>query len=415
MKLTFIANACNLLEYQGTKLLTDPWLIDGAFYGSWFHYPKLNSKPEDFSSVDGIYISHAHPDHYQPESLKRIGSDKPLLILKREKNILKEILIRDGFKNIIEFEPGRTTKWKDLELTFFDAFVGNPFTETSFGNPLDSALLIKAGAITIFNANDNTPDLKSCHELRQRFGEFTVAQLNYNAAGPYPSCFQNLEPWDKEAEHKRVLGRNLKHLVEMARVLKPMFTQPFAGSYVLGGKEYRKNETLGTVSSAKAASFLRDHGVNTLCLGEGGTLDYDPKEESYAFTPEPKDDVVEQSNYITKQLSRFSYDFEDDLIPTDFWLDKLLSQAFKRVRDKQVKLKLWPSVKCFIGEFGYDFSQDVKPAQTVRCELDPRLLMRILMREAHWNNAEIGCHIDFKREPNDYSYDFHMLMSFLHV
>ena len=44
-----------------------------------------------------------------------------------------------------------------------------------------------------------------------------------------------------------------------------------------------------------------------------------------------------------------------------------------------------------------------------------RLLKRILKREAHWNNAEIGCHIDFIRVPDTYSPDIHWVLSFLHT
>jgi len=35
--------------------------------------------------------------------------------------------------------------------------------------------------------------------------------------------------------------------------------------------------------------------------------------------------------------------------------------------------------------------------------LDNKLLRRILDRTSHWNNAEIGCHISFIRDPNTYT------------
>ena len=41
------------------------------------------------------------------------------------------------------------------------------------------------------------------------------------------------------------------------------------------------------------------------------------------------------------------------------------------------------------------------------CKMDLRLLRRILDRKSFWNNAEIGCHIDFFRESNTYDYDAH--------
>ena len=48
-------------------------------------------------------------------------------------------------------------------------------------------------------------------------------------------------------------------------------------------------------------------------------------------------------------------------------------------------------------------------------ELDLKLLRRILDRKAHWNNAEVGSHINFKRYPNKMDPDVHTCMSFFHL
>ncbi len=49
------------------------------------------------------------------------------------------------------------------------------------------------------------------------------------------------------------------------------------------------------------------------------------------------------------------------------------------------------------------------------CNLDLRLLKRILNKKSHWNNAEIGTHINFKRFPNEMDSDVHTCMSFFHL
>ena len=49
------------------------------------------------------------------------------------------------------------------------------------------------------------------------------------------------------------------------------------------------------------------------------------------------------------------------------------------------------------------------------CDLDLRLLNRILHKKAHWNNAEIGTHINFKRIPNKMDLDVHTCMSFFNL
>ena len=54
------------------------------------------------------------------------------------------------------------------------------------------------------NFNDNTPDAKACVELNKKFGTINLALMNYNAAGPYPSCFDNLSENNKKNEHDRI-------------------------------------------------------------------------------------------------------------------------------------------------------------------------------------------------------------------
>ena len=49
------------------------------------------------------------------------------------------------------------------------------------------------------------------------------------------------------------------------------------------------------------------------------------------------------------------------------------------------------------------------------CELDLKLLNRIIHKKAHWNNAEIGTHINFRRIPNKMDPDVHTCMSFFHL
>ena len=52
----------------------------------------------------------------------------------------------------------------------------------------------------------------------------------------------------------------------------------------------------------------------------------------------------------------------------------------------------------------------------VRISLDNKLLMRILSgpKNAHWNNAEIGSHLEFSRKPNIYERGLFYCLNFFH-
>ena len=52
------------------KALTDPWLTEGEYYGSWYHYPPFEDKNLASLEYDFIYVSHIHPDHLSEKTFK---------------------------------------------------------------------------------------------------------------------------------------------------------------------------------------------------------------------------------------------------------------------------------------------------------------------------------------------------------
>ena len=71
--------------------------------------------------------------------------------------------------------------------------------------------------------------------------------------------------------------------------------------------------------------------------------------------------------------------------------------------------------RCDSSESSFALHAQKLPEPYLLCEMDLRLLTQILQRKAHWNSAEIGCHIDFIRQPDQYLPDIHTLMSFINL
>ena len=72
MKVRYIYSACVEIKTKDINILCDPWFSEGAFDGSWFHYPKVKDPLKVIKKPDYIYISHIHSDHYDPVFLKKI-------------------------------------------------------------------------------------------------------------------------------------------------------------------------------------------------------------------------------------------------------------------------------------------------------------------------------------------------------
>lgn len=41
MRVQNVASACVVIEHHGIRVLCDPWLVSGAYYGAWYHNPPL--------------------------------------------------------------------------------------------------------------------------------------------------------------------------------------------------------------------------------------------------------------------------------------------------------------------------------------------------------------------------------------
>ena len=121
-----IINCC--LDLGGYKILMDPWLTDGEYYGSWSHFPhfELDTHLSEINSYNAIYVSHIHPDHCSEDTLKKINKNIPIYIHSFHSKFLKFKLERLGFK-IIELKNNVRTKLdKNAYINIFAADNCNP-------------------------------------------------------------------------------------------------------------------------------------------------------------------------------------------------------------------------------------------------------------------------------------------------
>ena len=420
MKVKFISNACCIVETNtGTQILTDPWIENGVFEGSWCHFHKLKTTINDLKNIDAIYLSHIHPDHYD-DRFFNFPKDIPIIVLDHGLNFLHRKLLDSGYKNLIKIKDKETIKFKDLKLTLFAPFSGNNFFEenTKLGNLIDSGIVYEADNQKIFNANDNTPNPEACKELKERFGVFDISMMNYNSAGPYPACFNNLNDDEKISEHLNNLERNIDYLYENLKILNSKYFLPFAGSYVLGGKLSHKNKYLGTMTWDKCIEMLNKknsiQGTEYIALREQDIFDLDTGMSNKEYIPIDENEI---KNYIQNVLAKIKYPYENDSIPNIEKLIKDLVLSSSKMYERLNRIKLIPDMDVYIKveDKSINVLSAENPNGKIECSLDLRLLKRILDRKSHWNNAEIGCHIEFNRSPNYYSPDIHTALQFLHL
>jgi UDP-MurNAc hydroxylase len=207
---------------------------------------------------------------------------------------------------------------------------------------------------------------------------------------------------------------------------------PFAGRYVLGGK-------LTSLMKYKGESTL-DEGFNYLlqnidqeknkgiALNLKSYFDLDTNRTSEPYIPENKQ---EREHYIQNILSKLKLDYEDEPHPTLDSILKLIPKAYDRFErhrkminystDTVILIKLDDERSLLVPVNGDGF-KIIKTYELVNFQkylyfsLDLRLFLKILQgpKKAHWNNAEIGCHISWKRVPNTYDRSLSDCLNFFH-
>ena len=68
----FVNHASYIIEFNGKKIITDPWLEYRVFNEGWQLLSDSKCTYEKFKDIDYIWFSHEHPDHFMPRVIKKI-------------------------------------------------------------------------------------------------------------------------------------------------------------------------------------------------------------------------------------------------------------------------------------------------------------------------------------------------------
>ena len=443
MKTTYLQNASVIIENSGEKILCDPWLIDGCYYGAWHHYPKFNFIEKEYDDIDYIYISHIHPDHFDVRTMSKLKKDIPVLIHQFPQKFLKENIEKLGFR-VEEIPHNKRTKLDKTWINIFAADDCNPevcsrvfacnFGNNKFGtNQIDTFSIIDNDEQVIVNSNDCPFEIgeNTARKIKEEYDEIDLLLVGYTGASDYP-CSYNLSLDEKEKEASKKKIKRLNNAVDYIKIFNPKYYLPFAGRYVLGAK-------LTSLMKYKGESTL-DEGINYLsqkidqqknigiALNIKSYFDLDTKSMSEQYIPENEN---EKEDYIKNFLSKLKLDYENDEYPNLESILKLVPKAYERFErhrkminysvDTNILIQLDSKNILLITVNGNGFkiieTEQVKNySKYLKLSLDTRLLYKILLnpKKAHWNNAEIGCHILWERVPNEYDRSLMYCLNFFH-
>lgn len=208
---SFVTNVGN------TRLMCDPWFEGSAFNRGWSLISPTVFPYERFSEITHLWISHQHPDHFAPGTLRRIPPDcrarVEVLYGKRADRLVASWLLSNGFKHVVEVD---CDCWQSLDAD----------TKIMCGlHDDDSWLALRTPWGTLLNVNDCV--LKRARDVER------IAEL----VGPVDVLFTQFSyaQWTGNPEDTELRKRDAAEKLDRLRlqdcIFRPRAIVPFA-SYI---------------------------------------------------------------------------------------------------------------------------------------------------------------------------------------
>jgi UDP-MurNAc hydroxylase len=405
----YIYSACIVTSSKDVRILHDPWFSEGVYDGAWFHFPLVADPIASIGDVDLIYISHLHPDHYDPVFLRKyfkVYGEKEIVIANHDPNYLAKKMRADGFKPTIA-KP--TVNIGSSRITLIPHRTGSI-------SDIDSALVFRYSDGTrehsVVNANDVIFDDEMIAVMKDAAYEPDLLLCGYTGAGPYPQTYFDIDDPQLPIEAEKKKAAFFERYLRLVSELRPKIAIPFAGKYILGGKLARLNRFRGVADATEVLAIDR----SAVVLQDNGGLisTSDLKPIAVRTQPYPEEDVERRQT----EISQHQHDYERLIPEAEIYqlpLKRLLLAAARRAseqsectQDYYFTFKLpgggiavinairgakEPLRFCEPAEV-----RDLRPRSEI--DIDPRYLFGLLTGIYHWNNAEIGSQYQTRRFPN---------------
>jgi UDP-MurNAc hydroxylase len=431
MKLWFLGGATAVIEQNGRRMLFDPWLVDGIFHGSWYHYPPSPVSVHELGRLDYVYISHIHEDHCAANTIEHLDFNAEVVLLDRKPNFVLQFLRQHNFRFRREHLIPERTPTRIADDMVVDMLPGDESNELSY--LIDSVMVLRWGDFTLVNANDCQLSESVLSYIQSAYPAIDLALLPFSGGSGYPSCYLNLTTEDKVRERERIIAMRARTFAEFARRLRPRHIMPFADQYVIAGSRAHLNRYISHTASPPLLleQLIAEAGLadRLLLLNAGQTFDFKtgtrtPDEPFRRYTEEDRE------AYIAAHLRGVKYDYEALAIDPRVSIERLARVARERLWLDQQKRSLFRPVTLCLDvpdrnaryripldrnevESG---TMDDPPAEPyLRVVANSTLMTLLLIGHVSWNIADAALFLDYERRPNTYDPAVYVLLNLLKV
>jgi CMP-N-acetylneuraminate monooxygenase len=401
LTIRWLNHAAVYIEANGISFITDPWLFGPAFMtGWWLNEPSTLDSTELLKEVDYIYISHNHPDHLHPETLRLVSKDKKIIVGDFKTKSTEKYLRALGFTNIIS-------------LGFNDIYDIVPNFQIS---------ILKSGDFRddsgiYFNLNGYQVLLTvDCNFLNSNILPQKIDLLMTSFAGGasgFPLCFDNYSIEEK----KKVILRNKlairSSVINYLKATSPINYLPYAGMF----KEYAKRDAFIKDNNEKNATIDYEQICNSL------NVDYIEPEKNKLI--QFIDGVISFREIDVKYLQKEDYSFYINKYKEEYIYDpaNIISYLKNSGHHSNQIVQIIPSNDTFdeiMDEVVFaDFKNQVfkiisrndiidkkEGFKVMKLSVRPEIITCVIENKLPWEDFSIGFQMRVERSPNEYESDF---------
>jgi UDP-MurNAc hydroxylase len=423
IEIQYIYSACVVTTTPDIRILHDPWFSDGIYDGSWYQFPKVKNPLETIGDVNMIFISHIHPDHYDPKFIKHYFSHygvKQVIIANHDQNYLAKKMQADGIL------PTIITNKIQICNTSVEII---PHRTGSI-NDIDSILVLKFNddkkVHCVVNANDAVFDEELIYKLNNASSVIDVLMCGYTGAGSYPQTYYDITDDSiaiKADLKKQQFFERYKFLINN---VNSKVNIPFAGKYILGGRLSKLNKFRGVADAVEVLEFDRKAVVLS---DNDGKIDTSEMIATNIRTKPYCIEEIEQRLIEIKDekmiYEKYFEGIQEDMLP----LKRLLASAASNAKKKSEcnfdyyflihlpndQAALINANKDSESNLKFIDSSSIMPEPRSEIKIDYRYLFGLLVTVFHWNNAEVGSQYQTRRIPDVFNRKAQSFLNYLTV
>ena len=215
----YIGHASILIRINGKTILCDPAGYEDPYLFSWFYFPD-QIKDDRLFSIDYVYVSHVHKDHYDTAVLKKLSQNTKLIIMEKrdsfERELKKENISYHTLKadEDVELEPG-------IKVRGFINEVNN----------VDSSAIFFGEDFAVYHGNDHWVDITKLEQFSKN-QKINIACVPFAYIAWFPYCSANLSATEIAEKSKELIHQAMDYAVDTIVRIKPDVMVPFGSNLV---------------------------------------------------------------------------------------------------------------------------------------------------------------------------------------